>query len=290
MNQDGSADNERLNDPEIFLAGGEMGALRKLDQPHEAMNAAAAALGIYPGVDRCGDGEVDPSGAQPIVGGHDDVATGDDVMLAVCDTGAGMPGPLRSTELASLARRHIPGLPVLYASGYSEGTSSTMVAWIPVSSCRASPLAARTLPAGCAICSTARSHPPRTEENMNASASAEPCVLLVEDDALIRMATADMLTDMGYRCREAGSGEDALAMLDKHDIDILMTDLGLPGMSGQDLVANARKERPELRVILASGTDAHTADDGPGGRTRTVMLIKPFGEQELRTALKTLDA
>ena len=71
---------------------------------------------------------------------------------------------------------------------------------------------------------------------------------MVEDVPLIRMATMDMIEQIGFRAAEAGDGAEALALLQKDpEIAILLTDLGLPGMNGRQLVEEARRAqaRPE---------------------------------------------
>ncbi len=88
-------------------------------------------------------------------------------------------------------------------------------------------------------------------------------ILVVEDEALIRMTTVDMVEEIGLAYAEAGDGPSALKLLEADaQIDILLTDLGLPGMSGAELVAEARKLRPDLAVIVASGysTEKVTGD------------------------------
>jgi signal transduction histidine kinase len=79
-------------------------------------------------------------------------------------------------------------------------------------------------------------------------------ILLVDDDALVSTGTAAMLEDLGHTVREVGSAAEALALLDKErDIDLVITDHLMPGMSGVELARRLRDLWPELRVILASG-------------------------------------
>ena len=111
-------------------------------------------------------------------------------------------------------------------------------------------------------------------------------VLVVEDVLLIRMATVDMIEQIGFSAAEAGDGAEALALLRMDsDIDILLTDLGLPGMSGRQLVEEALRLRPGLKVIIASGYST----EGAGGRRPEnqgiVHLTKPYDLSQLRRAL-----
>src|SRR3546814_3990832 len=72
-------------------------------------------------------------------------------------------------------------------------------------------------------------------------------VLLVEDDPLVRLSTAGLIEDLGHEAHEAGDAGSALAYLERVDgIDILLTDVGLPDLSGSDLAVRARRLRPGL--------------------------------------------
>jgi CheY-like chemotaxis protein len=86
-------------------------------------------------------------------------------------------------------------------------------------------------------------------------------VVLVEDDAIVRMISAELLRDLHYEVAEAASGEEALAVLESAPADVLITDLNLPGMSGDELVRAARRLSPRIRVIFASGDVSKAAPD-----------------------------
>jgi hypothetical protein len=108
-------------------------------------------------------------------------------------------------------------------------------------------------------------------------------VLVVEDVALIRMTIMDMAEQVGFEAAQAGDAREALALLrDDAAIGILLTDLDLPGMSGRELVVEALKLKPGLKVIIASGY-TNPADLPTGMR----CLIKPFDMQQLRKALES---
>jgi CheY-like chemotaxis protein len=109
--------------------------------------------------------------------------------------------------------------------------------------------------------------------------------LVVDDMALVRMSTADMLGEMGLAAAEAGNGEDALDLLAKdNDIDVLVTDLGLPGMTGAELIREARRRNPSLAVVVVSGYSRSTANDGDIPPDAS-FLMKPFDTAQLRRAI-----
>jgi PAS domain S-box-containing protein len=110
-------------------------------------------------------------------------------------------------------------------------------------------------------------------------------VLLVEDDIIIRMSTADLLAGLGHSVVEAGSAGEALAVLKDAPVDVLVTDIGLPGVSGGALAMEASRLKPGLGIVFASGRDAlpPEADEALAGRA--VLLRKPYDERQLAAAL-----
>jgi CheY-like chemotaxis protein len=110
-------------------------------------------------------------------------------------------------------------------------------------------------------------------------------VLIVEDEALIRMTTVDMVDELGHQFVEAANGLEALERLDGDpEIDVLLTDLGLPGMSGQALIAEALKRRPELKVLVASGYGS-LSELGSVDPALVRFLNKPFQMSQLKDAI-----
>lgn len=111
-------------------------------------------------------------------------------------------------------------------------------------------------------------------------------ILLVEDEALIRMDTAMALEDMGHSVTEAGRARDALARLQDRSFDILLTDLGLPDMGGAELARKVLEHQPDIGLVYATG-EGHLPE---GTDPRTVLLQKPYGEEDLRAALARAQA
>ena len=111
-------------------------------------------------------------------------------------------------------------------------------------------------------------------------------VLLVDDEELVRIGTAEMLMDLGYSVIQAGSGVEALALLRgrEADIDLLVTDYLMPGLSGADVAQEARRLRPELPALLMTGYT--NLVQGPGAELP--RLAKPFRQVELASRLAEL--
>ena len=105
--------------------------------------------------------------------------------------------------------------------------------------------------------------------------------LLVDDEQLVRMSTADMLSDLGYEVVEAESAEEALRLLDEGlRPEVMITDHLMPGMNGMDLVQQARTRLPDLPVIVVSG---YAEDDGIAAGVP--CLVKPFRQCDLAAIL-----
>jgi len=113
-------------------------------------------------------------------------------------------------------------------------------------------------------------------------------VLLVDDDPGVRFALTEVLTDRGYRVVTAGSGAQALTMLD--GVDVVVTDLSMPGMDGLELVAQIRARRPGLPVILLT---AHGSDNMvriASSRGACGCLSKPFDIDEIARVIEQVHA
>jgi hypothetical protein len=117
-------------------------------------------------------------------------------------------------------------------------------------------------------------------------------ILLVEDMSTVRMLVAELLGEAGYRCSRAADIESALRVLrGDESLDLLVTDVGLPGMNGRDLADIARGLRPHLPILFITGyaENALTREKflGPG----MDMVVKPFEiEHLLRKVRAMLDA
>jgi CheY-like chemotaxis protein len=111
-------------------------------------------------------------------------------------------------------------------------------------------------------------------------------ILAVDDDALVLLNTTAMLEDLGHTVLEATSGKSALDIVRRVDtIDLVITDQAMPLMTGSDLAAAIKAERPGLPIILATGF----AELPPGTDEGLLRLSKPFRQQQLADAIaKTL--
>jgi PAS domain S-box-containing protein len=115
-------------------------------------------------------------------------------------------------------------------------------------------------------------------------------VLVVDDEATVRMLVTETLEDLGYAAIEAEDGPSGLAILQSDArIDLLVTDVGLPGLNGRQLADAARVKRPDLKVLFMTGY-AHNAAIGNGAALETGMEImtKPFALDDLAKKIRDM--
>ena len=113
-------------------------------------------------------------------------------------------------------------------------------------------------------------------------------VLLVEDDAAVRQVADAMLASMGYEVYSAADAAEALLVLQRDTpIDLLFTDIVMPGMNGAELARRAIDLRPNLRVLMASAHPRQMLEARHGVRGDVVVLQKPYRLGSLEQALNT---
>jgi signal transduction histidine kinase/ActR/RegA family two-component response regulator len=116
-------------------------------------------------------------------------------------------------------------------------------------------------------------------------------LLLVDDDEAVRATTTLVLDAIGYRILEASSAAVALAVLEQvPDVDLLLTDVAMPGMNGAELAASARRLRPELPIVFVSGYADVSGYANPtaiaGHQQLRPLVRKPFRAADLATAIE----
>ncbi|GGB28444.1 two-component system sensor histidine kinase/response regulator [Sphingomonas metalli] len=206
------------------------------------------------------------------------------VPIDILFTDVVMPGTLKSPELARKARERLPDIAVLFTSGYTENSivhGGKLDAGVELLS---KPYTREAL-------ARRFRHVLANQRQRGAPRTAAPAprgpagttVLLVEDDVLIRMNTAEMLKEAGCVVVEAGSAEEAMAALQTAPVDVLVTDLNLPGSSGAELAARARDIRGSIGIVFATGDSQRAGDAAQSG---DVVLSKPYDEEGLAKALE----
>ena len=114
-------------------------------------------------------------------------------------------------------------------------------------------------------------------------------VLVVEDDALIRWQIVEELGDLGYQPLEAADGLSGLQVLKSEArIDLLVTDVGLPGLDGRRVASAARETRPDLKVLFITGYAQHAAGAELNLEAGMELLTKPFALGVLAARVRTM--
>jgi PAS domain S-box-containing protein len=215
-----------------------------------------------------------------------EVVPGQYVMLAVTDNGSGMPPDVMAKAFdpffTTKGVGHGTGLGLSQVYGfikqsrghvkiYSElGEGTTIKLYLPRALGRQEEAEDGTTP--------------------SPAHGANETILVVEDDADVRSYTCETLAEIGYKVLSAENGVVALRMLSNHpDICALFTDVGLPGgMNGRLLAEEARKQRPDLRILFTTGY-ARNAIVHEGRLDPGVNLItKPFSQAALAEKLRDI--
>jgi len=219
------------------------------------------------------------------VAGTPELVAGQYVLIAVTDTGGGMPAsviekafdPFFTTKPVGkgtgLGLSQVYGF-VKQTGGhvkiYSEvGEGTTVKIYLPRLS-------------GASVESGGAPHEPPP-----AAGELPELVLLVEDEPAVRQYSAEALRELGYRVLEAESAAAALELLEAHpDIDLLFTDVVMPDVNGARLAAEARRRKPDLKVLFTTGyTRSAVVHNGvldPG----VEMIGKPFTLDALATKIR----
>jgi two-component system cell cycle sensor histidine kinase/response regulator CckA len=218
---------------------------------------------------------------------HAHLAAGDYVRLTVSDSGVGMD--------ADVARRAFE--PFFTTKPKGEGTGLGLATVYGIVTDAGGHISLYSEPD---IGTSVKIHLPPSSALVGlptAPATATPAgrgetVLVVEDEADVRRMSERILTRAGYRVLAAVDVDDALRLIAVADVDLMLTDVVMPGMTGPELVDQIRGTRPDMKVIFMSGYSHRVlAHERLDRDTRSAFIEKPFTREELQRAVrKLLDA
>ena len=218
---------------------------------------------------------------------QNEVLPGQYAMLAVTDNGCGMPPDVKAKAFDPFFTTkdigHGTGLGLSQVYGFVKQSRGHIQIYSEVGEGTTIKI---YLPRAHSAAVAEESQPQETV----ARGSLRETVLVVEDDADVRSYSCDTLRELGYNVLEAETGRAGLQLLDTHpEICLLFTDVGLPGgMNGRQLVEEARKHRPDLKVLFTTGY-ARNAIVHDGRLDAGVELItKPFSQAALASKLRDI--
>jgi len=218
-----------------------------------------------------------------------DVAPGEYVCLAVTDTGAGMPEAVRARAFdpffttKPIGQGTGLGLSMVYgfarqseghARIYSEvGQGTTVKLYLPRFS--GMPFEA----------------PGAISAVVPDPARAGETVLVIEDELSVRELVIEVLNDLGYRALEAADGQAGLKMIRAAErLDLLVTDIGLPGMNGRQVAEAARELRPDLKILFITGYAENAALANGFLAPGMELMTKPFAVESLAARIRGIIA
>jgi PAS domain S-box-containing protein len=210
------------------------------------------------------------------------------VPIDVLFTDVVMPGTLRSPDLARMARERLPNLAVLFTSGYTENAIVHGGRLDPGVELLGKPYTRESLARRIRQVLANQRNRVHADAAPPAVAAVAPApdrlrIVLVEDEDDIRDATAALLRHLGHDVLEAVDAEQALALISPAS-DLLITDVQLPGMTGDLLAAQARVRAPGIRIVFATGKGE--VNNWPDA----VVLRKPYDLTGLAAALASARA
>jgi len=127
-----------------------------------------------------------------------------------------------------------------------------------------------------------------TESLAGATIASSPTILVVEDEAMVRMLLAESLREAGYRVIEAGNAAEAITTLSEDaSVDVVFSDVRMPGeLDGFGLARWVKRHIPGMRILLTSGWDG---EGRPAGRCADAPLVnKPYSQRQVIELIDSL--
>jgi PAS domain S-box-containing protein len=214
---------------------------------------------------------------------HPDVTPGDFVVIEVTDTGDGMSpetiGHIFEPFFTTKEEGKGTGLGLSMVFGFSKQSGGHINVYSEIG-----------------IGTTFRLYLPRSfdpnarpdvAEVSPPQRGSDQCVLVVEDNAAVRRVVVRQVRHLGYRVLEAERALAALEMLQNETVDLLLTDIVMPGgLDGVELASQVRKRWPDLRIVLTSGFPEPRSRDAAGFAEDFRLLSKPYSSEELARVLR----
>jgi PAS domain S-box-containing protein len=221
---------------------------------------------------------------------HEGLKAGDYAVVCVTDTGTGMPpdvlakafDPFFTTK--PIGQGTGLGLSMIYGFAKQSG------GYVRIDSEPGKGTSVRLyLPRDMAIAQEPPAPTGSAAPPTSVPQGAGEIVLVVEDDPAVRMLVVEELSELGYTVVEAATGMAAIPILESSQpIDLLVTDVGLPGMNGRQVAEIARQQRPGLPVLFMTGYAENAAVRSEFLASGMHMIAKPFALDDLATRIRAI--
>jgi DNA-binding NtrC family response regulator len=116
----------------------------------------------------------------------------------------------------------------------------------------------------------------------------EATILLVEDDAIVLFVNKTRLERLGYKVITATAGEMALDIFEQHaqDIQLVISDIIMPGISGMELFTRLKRQKPDVKMVLATGCSIGHKDENLLNQGIADFIQKPFSREQLAEVVR----
>ncbi len=215
------------------------------------------------------------------------VKAGDYLMLAVSDNGTGMTPSVRAKAFdpffttKPIGQGTGLGLSMIYGFAQQSGGHVSLDSLPGQGTC-----VRLYLPR---LHSLEQEHPAVAPVRQPVPSATGETVMVVEDDPAVRMLVLDLLRELGYQAFEAEDAKSALPLLESDlRVDLLVTDVGLPGMNGRQLAEIARQHRPGLKILFMTGYAQKAAERQGFLEDGMDMVAKPFAIELLANKIRTM--
>ncbi len=238
---------------------------------------------------------------------HEDLLPGDYVVISVSDNGEGMSEDIIDKVIQPFFTTKPPeagsglGLSMIYgfvkqSKGHLDikskpGVGTTISIYLPkTKSSSVTPSMEETADLNKAISATDENKKDAKAdvfETDTTESEKTPVVLIAEDNHPVRNVAVAMVEEMGYTVLDAPNGEEALELIrQRDDIDLLISDVVMPGMNGPELATEAMEIRPDLKVLFVSGYTQNTSEEIHELPNFIELIDKPFTQEELTSKVK----
>ena len=118
----------------------------------------------------------------------------------------------------------------------------------------------------------------------------DPCVLVAEDEELVRDLAVHILRSNGFRVIAAKDGAEAVSLFGEHEkeIDVVLLDLTMPVLNGAEVLIELKRRRPQLPVVITSGYGGPSSPLPKAAMERTRFLQKPYRTQALLSEIRSM--